>query len=44
LTRIGELTPISRESAMAYFNQMIANIRDPTDTVWMVPVLSVRTR
>ena len=27
---IGELTPISRESAVAYFNQMIANIRDPT--------------
>ena len=26
---IGELTPISRESATAYFNQMIVNIRDP---------------
>jgi hypothetical protein len=40
---IGELTPISRESAMAYFNQMIANIRDPHGyAVWMVPVLSAR--
>jgi len=40
---IGELTTISRESAMAYFNQMIANIRDPHGyAVWMVPVLSAR--
>jgi ubiquinone/menaquinone biosynthesis C-methylase UbiE len=40
---IGELTPISHESAMAYFNQMIANIRDPHEyAVWMVPVLSAR--
>jgi ubiquinone/menaquinone biosynthesis C-methylase UbiE len=40
---IGELTPISRESAMAYFNQMIANIRDPRGyAVWMVPVVSAR--
>jgi len=40
---IGELTPISRDSAMAYFNQMIANIRDPHGyAVWMVPVLSAR--
>jgi len=40
---IGELTPISRESAVAYFNQMIANIRDPLGyAVWMVPVVSAR--
>jgi ubiquinone/menaquinone biosynthesis C-methylase UbiE len=40
---IGELTPISRESARAYFDQMIANIRDPHGyAVWMVPVLSAR--
>ena len=38
---IGELTPISRESAVAYFNQMIANVRDPLGyAVWMVPVVS----
>jgi ubiquinone/menaquinone biosynthesis C-methylase UbiE len=40
---IGELTPISRDSALAYFNQMIANIRDPHGyAVWMVPVASAR--
>ena len=40
---IGELTPISGESAVAYFNQMIANIRDPLGyAVWMVPVVSAR--
>jgi len=40
---IGELTPISRESARAYFEQMIANIRDPLGyAVWMVPVWSAR--
>jgi len=40
---IGELTPISREKAVAYFNQMIANIRDPRAyAVWMVPVVSAR--
>lgn len=40
---IGELTPISRESSLAYFNQMIANIRDPQGyAVWMVPVVSAR--
>jgi len=42
---IGELTPISRESAEAYFNQMISNIRDPHGyAVWMVPVASARVR
>ena len=40
---IGELTPISGNSAVAYFNQMIANIRDPLGyAVWMVPVVSAR--
>lgn len=40
---IGELTPISREEALAYFEQMIANVRDPLGyAVWMVPVLSAR--
>jgi ubiquinone/menaquinone biosynthesis C-methylase UbiE len=40
---IGEFTPISRESAVAYFEQMIANIRDPKGyAVWMVPVVSAR--
>ena len=40
---IGELTSISRESAIAYFDQMIANIRDPRGyAVWMVPVVSGR--
>jgi ubiquinone/menaquinone biosynthesis C-methylase UbiE len=40
---IGKLTPVSSESAVAYFNQMIANIRDPMGyAVWMVPVVSAR--
>lgn len=40
---IGELTPISRDAAVAYFNQMIANIRDPLGyAAWMVPVVSAR--
>jgi ubiquinone/menaquinone biosynthesis C-methylase UbiE len=40
---IGELTPISRESAVAYFEQMIGNVRDPRGyAVWMVPVVSAR--
>lgn len=40
---IGELTPISRESAVAYFDQMIANVKDPQGyAVWMVPVVSAR--
>ncbi len=40
---IGELTPISRESARAYFEQMIASIRDPLGyAVWLVPVWSAR--
>ena len=40
---IGEMTPITRESALAYFEQMIASIRDPLGyAVWMVPVVSAR--
>lgn len=40
---ISELTPITREQALAYFEQMIADIRDPRRyTVWMVPVVSAR--
>ena len=40
---IGELTPISCNDAAAYFDQMIANIRDPRRyAVWMVPVVSAR--
>jgi ubiquinone/menaquinone biosynthesis C-methylase UbiE len=40
---IGQLTKFSRESAVAYFDQMIANIRDPKGyAVWMVPVVSAR--
>jgi hypothetical protein len=40
---IGERTPISRESAVAYFDQMIANVLDPHGyAVWMVPVVSAR--
>jgi ubiquinone/menaquinone biosynthesis C-methylase UbiE len=40
---IGQLTPVPHESAVAYFNQMIANIRNPHGyAVWMVPVVSAR--
>jgi len=40
---IGELTPITCEAAVAYFDQMIANIRDPQGyAVWMVPVVSAQ--
>jgi len=40
---IAQLTPFTRESAVAYFNQMIENIRDPRGyAVWMVPVVSAR--
>ncbi len=38
---IGELTDISRESAVAYFDAMIDNVRDPNGyAVWMVPVVA----
>ena len=40
---IGEVTPITCESAVAYFDRMIANIRDPLGyAVWLVPVASAR--
>jgi len=40
---IGEFTPVNRESALAYFEQMIANVRDPRGyAVWLVPVASAR--
>jgi SAM-dependent methyltransferase len=40
---ISEKTRFSREEATAYFDQMIANIRDPKRyAVWMVPVVSAR--
>jgi ubiquinone/menaquinone biosynthesis C-methylase UbiE len=42
---IGELTSFTRAEAVAYFNQMIANILDPRGyAVWMVPVVSARVR
>lgn len=40
---ISEVTPLSYEKTLAYFNQMIANIRDPLGyALWMVPVVSAR--
>jgi hypothetical protein len=40
---VGKLTPISQELATAYFDQMIANIRNPAEyAAWMVPVVSAR--
>jgi ubiquinone/menaquinone biosynthesis C-methylase UbiE len=40
---IGKFTPVNQESAVAYFNQMIANILDPLGyAVWLVPVVSAR--
>jgi len=40
---VGEMTPVARDAALAYFQQMIANIRDPKGyAVWMVPVLSAQ--
>jgi ubiquinone/menaquinone biosynthesis C-methylase UbiE len=40
---IGELTAVNRESALAYFEQMIDNVRDPRGyAVWLVPVASAR--
>lgn len=42
---IGEYTKITSAAAKSYFNQMIANIRDPLGyAVWMVPVVSARVR
>lgn len=40
---IGDLTRFSRQTAIDYFDQMIANVRDPNGyAVWMVPVVSAR--
>jgi len=40
---IGEYTSVSQDLARQYFDQMIANIRDPNGyAVWMVPVVSAR--
>ena len=40
---IDEMLPLKRDSARAYFNQMISNVRDPHGyAVWMVPVVSAR--
>jgi predicted lipid-binding transport protein (Tim44 family) len=40
---IAELTPLTREQALAYFEQMIADIRNPHRyAAWMVPVVSAR--
>ena len=40
---IGQNTPISRDEAVAYFNQMSANIRNPHGyALWMVPVVTAR--
>jgi ubiquinone/menaquinone biosynthesis C-methylase UbiE len=40
---IGQRTPVTREQAIAYFNQMASNIRDPQGyALWMVPVVSAR--
>jgi ubiquinone/menaquinone biosynthesis C-methylase UbiE len=40
---IGEYTPITKNSAVEHFDQMIANIRDPLGyAVLMVPVISAR--
>jgi hypothetical protein len=40
---IAERSRFTREQATAYFDQMIANIRDPRGyAVWMVPVVSAQ--
>ena len=40
---IGELTAVSRTSALEYFEQMVASVRDPGGfAVWLVPVASAR--
>jgi len=40
---IGETTSIDKESATAYFDAMIANVRDPLGyAVWFVPIVSAR--
>jgi ubiquinone/menaquinone biosynthesis C-methylase UbiE len=40
---IGQQTAITRDAAVAYFDQMVSNVRDPRGyAVWMVPVVSAR--
>ena len=40
---VAAVTRLTRKEAIAYFDQMIANIRDPTGYAeWMVPVVSAR--
>jgi ubiquinone/menaquinone biosynthesis C-methylase UbiE len=40
---IAEYTALTAEQATAYFDRMIANIRDPKSyAVWMVPIVSAR--
>jgi ubiquinone/menaquinone biosynthesis C-methylase UbiE len=40
---VANVTRFTRAEAIAYFDQMIANIRDPNGyAVWMVPVVSAR--
>jgi len=40
---VAGLTRFTREETIAYFDQMIANIRDPNGyAVWMVPIVSAR--
>lgn len=40
---VGDSTHIGREKTAAYFNQMLANIRDPYGyAVWFVPIVSAR--
>jgi predicted lipid-binding transport protein (Tim44 family) len=40
---IAEVTRFTSKAAVEYFDQMIANIRDPLGyAVWMVPVVSAR--
>jgi ubiquinone/menaquinone biosynthesis C-methylase UbiE len=40
---IGQTTPISEAEARAYFDAMIANVRDPLGyALWLVPIVSAR--
>jgi ubiquinone/menaquinone biosynthesis C-methylase UbiE len=40
---VGQIPPLSRESALAHFNHMIEQLRDPARyAVWHVPVVSAR--
>ncbi len=42
---IGEATPVDAATAAAYFERMIANVRDPLGyALWLVPIVSARVR